>query len=132
MIQMDITDIPFFVDAFDAIVCNHVLEHVIDDRNALAELLRVLKPAGWTILQVPMSLSLDKTHEDFPVTTTQGREETFGQNDHVRIYGKDYVSRLEQAGFKVDIFDWRVEAESFGGSGNLYGLNEDECVYSVQ
>jgi SAM-dependent methyltransferase len=132
MIRMDITDIPFPDDSFDAIICNHVLEHVIDDHKAMAELYRVMKPDGWAVLQVPMSLSLDNTYEDFSVTTTEGREEAFGQSDHVRIYGKDYVSRLEQVDFKVNVFDWRAEAESFGGPGNLYGLNEDECVYSVQ
>ncbi len=131
MVRMDITDIQFPENSFDAIICNHVLEHVIDDYKAMTELHRVLKPGGWAILQVPISLSLDKTYEDFSITTARGREEAFGQDDHVRIYAKDYASRLEQAGFKVNVFNWDAVAGSFGGSSNKYGLNEDEQIYSV-
>jgi SAM-dependent methyltransferase len=94
LIEMDITDIRFPDDSFDAIICNHVLEHVVDDRKAMMELHRVLKPEGWAILQVPISLSLDKTYEDFSITTATGREEAFGQHDHVRIYAADYAARL--------------------------------------
>jgi predicted SAM-dependent methyltransferase len=129
MIKMDVTDIQFHDDSFDAIICNHVLEHIIDDRKALAELYRVLKPLGWAILQVPISLSLGATYEDTSITTEKGREEAFGQSDHVRIYAKDYKTRLAQAGFKVDIFDWTTERANFGGSRNLYGLDERERVY---
>jgi ubiquinone/menaquinone biosynthesis C-methylase UbiE len=128
-IKMDITDIQFSDNSFDAIICNHVLEHIIDDRKAIAELHRVLKPEGWAILQVPMSLSLDRTFEDFSITTAKGREEAFGQHDHVRIYAVDYEARLSSAGFKVNVFKWIEEAESFGGHKNMFGLNEDECVY---
>lgn len=108
MIRMDIKDISFPDNAFDAIICNHVLKHIIDDRKAMGQLRRVLKPGGWTILQVPMSLSLDEIYEDFSITTGKGREEAFLQDDYVRIYAKDYVTRLEQAGFKVNVFDWLV------------------------
>jgi predicted SAM-dependent methyltransferase len=129
MIKMDVTNIQFHDDSFDAIICNHVLEHIIDDRKAMAELYRVLKPLGWAIVQVPISLSLEATYEDPSITTEKGREEAFGQNDHVRIYAKDYATRLAQAGFKVDIFDWVAERANFGGSRNLFGLDERERVY---
>jgi SAM-dependent methyltransferase len=128
-IEMDITDIQFSDNSFDAIICNHVLEHIVDDRKAMAELHRVLKPEGWAILQVPMSLTLDNTYENFSITTAKGREEAFGQHDHVRIYAMDYEARLASAGFKVNVFRWIAEAENFGGRKNIFGLNEDECVY---
>jgi SAM-dependent methyltransferase len=131
MVKMDITDIRFPDDSFDAIICNHVLEHVIDDRKAMAELYRALKPGGWGVLQVPLSLSLKNTYEDALITTITGREEAFGQGDHVRIYAKDYQDRLAQAGFRVSVFEWVNEAESFGGGRNVFGLNEEECVYFV-
>ena len=124
--QMDLAHIPFPDGTFDAIICNHVLEHIVDDLKAMAELHRVLKPGGWSILQVPISLSLRTTYEDFSIATPKEREEAFGQNDHVRIYGQDYVSRLERAGFKVNVFDWWTEAAGFGGPSNLYGLNQRE------
>jgi len=129
MVKMDITDIQFPENSFDIILCNHILEHVIDDRKAMAELYRVLKPGGWAILQVPMSLSLSNTYEDSSITSPADRETAFGQNDHVRIYAGDYLTRLADAGFNVDVFKWTDDMKNFGGTGNRYGLNEDECVY---
>jgi SAM-dependent methyltransferase len=131
MVKVDLTDIQFPDGSFDAIICCHVLEHIIDDRKAMAELYRVLKPGAWAILQVPMSLALDKTFEDFSITTTEGREKAFGQSDHVRIYAKDYTTRLEQAGFTLTLFRWHSEPSQFGGRKNKYSLYEDECVYFV-
>jgi len=131
MAKVDITDIRYPDNSFDSIICNHVLEHVIDDRKAMSELYRVLKPGGWAILQVPMSLALESTYEDFTINTPEGREIAFGQNDHVRIYAKDYVDRLSQAGFKVELHNWYAENDNFGGRANRFGLNEEECVYRV-
>lgn len=129
MIKMDITNIQLPDNSFDTIICNHVLEHIVDDRRAMSELYRTLKPGGWAILQVPISLSLENTYEDWSVTTTSGREQVFGQADHVRIYAKDYKDRLEQIGFKVNVFEWSSEVEDFGGQNNIFGLNSDESVY---
>jgi ubiquinone/menaquinone biosynthesis C-methylase UbiE len=58
---MDVTAIPFPANYFNAIICNHVLEHVVDDRTAIAEVYRILMPGGWAILQVPISMRLDRT-----------------------------------------------------------------------
>lgn len=129
MVKMDITSIQYSDNTFDVIMCNHVLEHIIDDRKAMSELYRTLKAGGWTILQVPLSLSLEKTYEDFSITSTRGREEAFGQGDHVRVYAKDYKNRLEHAGFKVDVFKWITESENFGGRKNRFGLNEEESLF---
>ena len=82
LVQMDITDIQFPDDSFDAIVCNHVLEHIIDDGKAMSELFRTLRPGGWAILQVPVSQVLTNTYEDISITTMEGREKAFGQYDH--------------------------------------------------
>lgn len=131
MVKMDITDIRFPDETFDAIICNHVLEHIIDDHKAMSELYRTLKRGGWAILQVPISLTLNNTFEDCTILTETCREEAFGQNDHVRIYAKDYKDRLKQVGFKVSVFNWISEIENFGGRENLFGLNEEEGVYFV-
>ena len=131
MVAMDITDIRFPDDSFDAIICNHVLEHVIDDRKAMSELYRILNPGGWAILQVPISLTLKNTYEDFSITTITGREQAFGQDDHVRIYAEDYKARLAKAGFKVNVFKWVNEPKNFGGRRNVFGLIEEEDVYLV-
>jgi SAM-dependent methyltransferase len=132
MVKMDITDIGFPEASFDVIICNHVLEHVLDDAEAMSELYRTLKPGGWAILQVPLSLSLTHTYEDPSITTTSGREEAFGQADHVRLYAADYQDRLVRAGFTVSIFSWITEAEHFGGRRNLFGLDENERMYVVR
>lgn len=103
MIKMDITDIPFEENTFDVIICSHVLEHVPDDRKAMRELLRVLKPDGWAILQVPIDMNRAETFEDPTVTDPTERQRLFGQDDHVRWYGRDYPDRLRESGFIVSI-----------------------------
>jgi len=75
---------------FDFIICNHVLEHSVDDQKAMRELFRVLRPKGFAILQVPISKKAKETFENFTITSLEEREKYFGQKDHVRIYGKDY------------------------------------------
>ena len=131
MVKMDIMDIQYPDNSFDVIICNHVLEHVADDQKAMRELCRTLKPGGWAILQVPISLVLTKTYEDSSITTPVGREQAFGQGDHVRIHARDYKDRLEWAGFKVNVYQWTTEIEKFGTKRNVFGLNEKEGVYHV-
>jgi SAM-dependent methyltransferase len=99
--HFDLHDIPFEADDFDMILCNHVLEHVTDDRKVMSEILRVLRPGGFAILQVPLDSGLDKTYEDPSITDPREREKQFGQKDHVRLYGRDYPDRLREAGFTV-------------------------------
>ncbi len=108
MTQEDITNTSFESNSFDIIFCAHVLEHIPDDIKAMRELFRVLKPGGFAILQVPIKdiyngRVINKTYEDFSITDPKKREHVFGQHDHVRIYGRDFKDRLENAGFKVNI-----------------------------
>ncbi|WP_206732452.1 class I SAM-dependent methyltransferase [Janthinobacterium sp. 17J80-10] len=98
-VRADVTELCFPNACFDAIVCNHVLEHVPDDAKALAELYRSLKPGGWGSIQVPVLGEI--TQEDASVTDPAERLLKFGQSDHVRQYGADFKQRLEQAGFIV-------------------------------
>lgn len=86
MVKMDITDIQYPENYFDIIFCSHVLEHVLDDKKAMREFLRVLKPTGWAVLQVPIMAM--KTIEDPSITDPDERLRVFGQHDHVRRYGK--------------------------------------------
>lgn len=101
-VKADIQDLPFEDNSFDVIFCNHVLEHVADDKKALSELYRVMKPGGWGIFQVPIRYQLDKTFEDSTITDKKERIEKFGQYDHVRVYGMDYYDTLKSAGFEVE------------------------------
>lgn len=99
MVKMDIQDIQYPDNTFDVIYCSHVLEHVDDDRKAMREFQRVLKPSGWAILLVP--ITVDVTVEDPSIKDPAERLRLFGQHDHVRSYGPDYLDRLLEAGFKV-------------------------------
>ncbi len=101
MVNMDITSIQFPDESFDVIYCCHVLEHVMDDRQAMKEFQRVLKRGGWAILLVP--ITAERTLEDPSVVSPEDRLRVFGQADHVRIYGPDYADRLREAGFEVEV-----------------------------
>ena len=98
-VKMDIHEIPFEENRFDVVLCNHVLEHVQNDIQAMSEINRVLKPGGFAILQVPFFNPVPVvTFEDNTITDTREREKLFGQDDHVRKYGKDYTTRIQRAG----------------------------------
>ncbi len=99
---LDVLDLPFAPASFDVVLCNHVLEHVPDDRRAMAELRRVMRPGGWGMLLVP-DVSEPTTQEDPSVTDPAERERLYGQSDHVRRYGRDYVDRLRAAGFATEV-----------------------------
>ena len=100
-VQGDVTDMPFPDESFDGVVCTHVLEHVGDDRKAMAELHRVLRPGGWVVVSVPLRPDRP-THEDPAVTEPEERLRLFGERGHVRAYGADFADRLRAAGFRVD------------------------------
>lgn len=120
--NMNVMDIPYEDDHFDLAICNHVLEHIPEDTKAMKELHRVLKPGGHALLQVPISKNNQQTDEDFTITDRNKREELFGQFDHVRIYGQDYVTRLESVGFKVKRINISEKYKKFG-------LNPDEDIF---
>jgi hypothetical protein len=101
----DVTAMRFPDNWFHIIICNHVLEHVPDDRRAMRELNRVLAPGGIALLQVPISSRLLATVEDPAVIDPAERERRFGQSDHVRIYASDYLMRLTESGFAVEVFE---------------------------
>lgn len=100
-VKADICNLPFKDNEFDVILCNHVLEHIPNDSQAMKELYRVLKPSGMGIFQIPQDLSREKTFEDNSITDKKERAKIFGQYDHVRIYGKDYFDKLRSVGFTV-------------------------------
>lgn len=105
-LRLDITAIDQPDASWDLVICYHVLEHILDDEVALAELHRVLVPGGKAILQVPLERGRERTHEDPSVTSPEQRLEQFGQEDHVRIYGtEDFPRALAAAGFEVEAVD---------------------------
>jgi SAM-dependent methyltransferase len=105
-VQADICNLPFKDNEFDVILCNHVLEHILDDTKAMQELYRILKPNGWGVFQIPQDLNREKTFEDHTIIDRHERAKIFGQYDHVRVYGRDYFDKLRTIGFKVDEVDY--------------------------
>lgn len=105
-ITADLTDLPFVDNTFDMLICNHVLEHIPEDRKAMSEIYRVLKPGGMAILQVPYEAAREKTFTDDSITDPKERAKIFGQYDHVRIYGMDYFDILASIGFQVKKEDY--------------------------
>ncbi len=120
--NINILNIPYHNDCFDLIICNHVLEHIPDDLKAMKELRRVLKVGGIAILQVPISNNSEETFEDLSVEDPKIREFLFGQSDHVRIYGQDYIKRLQKCEFKVDRINISEEFK-------IYGLIKNEDIF---
>lgn len=131
-LHFDVQHIPLEDDFTDVVICNHILEHVEDDRQALRELHRILKPGGWGIVLSPIDSSREETFEDDTITDPAERTHVFGQYDHRRIYGRDYADRLRSAGFEVADIDFAAsltEAER-----RLYALPDDHIyvVYKVR
>jgi SAM-dependent methyltransferase len=123
-VKMDIHQIPFPDNHFDAVLCNHVLEHVADDIKAMSEIHRVLKPGGWAIMQVPFFSPIpETTYEDASITNPRDREKAFGQDDHVRMFGKDYAQRIARAGLKPE------ENEFAKTQPDRYGISKNEIIY---
>jgi SAM-dependent methyltransferase len=58
-----VCDLPFGDSSFDKVVCSEVLEHVEDDRRAVAELARVLRPEGILVITVPSEESIADAYE---------------------------------------------------------------------
>lgn len=127
-VKMDIHQIPFADHTFDVVLCNHVLEHVDDDLKAMREIHRVLKPGGFSILQVPFFRPVpQETYQDFSITDPKERERVFGQRDHVRKYGMDYTRRIASSGLqpKEEMF-----ARELGErSAKHYGIVSGEIIY---
>jgi SAM-dependent methyltransferase len=124
-VKMDITDIRYPDDSFSVIYCSHVLEHVPDDRAALRELYRVLKPGGWAVLQVPITAA--ETFEDPNVTDPDERARVFGQWDHVRRCGPDYIDRMRAAGFIAETLS-ATEVIPAGRCARL-GIQRDRLIF---
>lgn len=116
---VDLTALAFGDASFDLVIAFHVLEHVPDDARALAEIRRVLRPGGSALLQVP--LRDGPTLEDASVDTPEGRLATFGQEDHVRVYGSDFPARVTAAGLHAEPVEYALapgELERFGIPGD--------------
>jgi SAM-dependent methyltransferase len=123
--KIDITAISEENNTFDLILCYHILEHVDQDEKALKELFRVLKPNGSVLIQSPFKEG--EIYENSKVVKPKDRLRHFGQKDHVRIYSVNgLVSRLELAGFKVEVMTW----SAFGSNPHEFKSKETALLAS--
>jgi ubiquinone/menaquinone biosynthesis C-methylase UbiE len=81
--NIDLSDLPFSNESYDCVFASHVLEHIKDDRQAVSEIRRILKPAGFAILPVPLVAE----------TTVEYAEANPNESGHVRAPGLDYYQR---------------------------------------
>ena len=100
LIDIEATSLPD--DSYDLIICNHVLEHVLDYRKALRELYRIVAPGGRVIISFPVDSKLESVYEDESVQAEEERIRCFGQNDHLRVFGMDSAEMLAGIGFDVE------------------------------
>lgn len=104
-ILADIKDLPVESSSVDLVWCHHVLEHINDDRAAIRELHRVLRPgSGELIVSVPMALGTATNEYGYPDAMQSG---------HWRMYGDDFEERLEQAGLIVQTMNFRLAEEEY-------------------
>lgn len=121
--NLDITRIALPDASYDVVMAHHVLEHIDDDRRAMAELFRILKPGGFGVFTVPINVSRHDTYENPAITTPELRVAHFSAPDHRRYYGLDFADRLGAAGFTAET--WRLAPEQ----EPEFGLLRDEWIY---
>ena len=126
-IKMDLHHIPFGENTFDTVFFNHVMEHVKDYHQCLKEIHRVLKPGGWAIIEQPQDWTKATTFEDDTITDPTERERVFWQNDHLRLFGRDYNKVLERAGFIVK--EDKFVQEMPKNKAERYALPLEEIIY---
>jgi predicted SAM-dependent methyltransferase len=120
--QDDITRTGLPDARYDVVMANHVLEHIPDDRAAMRELFRLLKPGGFALLTVPINATRQETYENPSVKSEAARWAHFSAYDHLRYYGLDFADRLTEAGFLVETFRVSPEEEV------RHGLLRDEWI----
>ena len=126
--HFDVQQIPLEDGSFDVVICNHIMEHVEDDRRAMRELHRILRHGGWGVVLSPVERERELTFEDDTITDRDERTRIFGQYDHRRIYGRDYADRLREAGFEVMVLPYK---DSFTPAEQERYALTDEDLYIV-
>lgn len=90
-------------ETFDCVIACDVLEHVPDHISAIKETYRVLKKGGYAVFTVPQKDNLEITYEDLTIKDPEERTKTFGQFDHLKIFGNDFGDMLSDNGFEVAV-----------------------------
>ena len=107
----DIQSLSFADNSYDWIICNHVLEHVPDDKKGMRECFRVIKPGGIAIFTIPGNYKNEKTEQYSDLS----------RNGHYRNYGRSVCKDFAEAGFTVDMIDMGADQDRKWGirSGDM-------------
>jgi SAM-dependent methyltransferase len=128
MVRLDLTALDLPDESFDAVICMHVFAHISNDRKAMREMFRILRPGGVAFVMTPIDEALETTFEDPCVVSPAEKTRVYGDFDYVRTYGRDFIDRLRQAGFDVSIVQ---AAEKFDEAAfRTHGLWDDRIFVS--
>lgn len=123
--NIDLQQVSFPSNRFDVILTSDVMEHVRDDRRAHAEIFRCLRPGGAYLFTVPYAEDRARTRR---LVDTSSAKDVFLEPPHYhgdpisgkilayRIYGRDLIERLAEAGF-----DARFEKSELAAEGIFAG-----------
>lgn len=129
--QMDITQINFPDCYFDYIICSHVLGHVPDEKKALEEMYRVLKPGGQLFLLSLINIDSEQTFEDESATSENEKLHAYGEKDLERLYGNDFEDRIENDAVTVERVDYRNHFDAATRLRFSLGDGRRELIYVV-
>ncbi|MCS7085782.1 MAG: class I SAM-dependent methyltransferase [Bacteroidia bacterium] len=130
VVQVNLLQINFPDESFDAIICNHVLEHIVDDQKAMAEMWRILKPGGWALITLPI---YGETTYEKPGLDANGRIFEYGIHDHMRLNGLDVTQKFEKAGFRVRVETLdSVPGNYFERSENTPHIQSDRYLFLLE
>jgi SAM-dependent methyltransferase len=111
METLDLTAIAKPGDCYDVMLAIHVLQSIEDDRRAMREILRVLKPGGWAILNSRCDSNAEATIPYPGLPPLEVRRAAVHQDFAYRIYGSDFADRLRAEGFEVEVVPFRDSLE---------------------
>jgi SAM-dependent methyltransferase len=113
-LRADLCNLPLANNSIDLQWCHHVLEHIENDRDAIRELYRVLRPVtGELILSVPTQVG---------TRTREYGHSNKRESGHWRIYGDDFIDRVSECGFRIEPISCDLSAEDF----ERYGLIREQ------
>jgi SAM-dependent methyltransferase len=129
---VDITSIQFPSNYFDYIICSHVLGHVPDEKEAIDEMYRVLKPGGRAIVLTLLNPELNNTFEDNSKKKPEERLAAYGEPDLVRLHGADFKERLSRPIGSVNRIDYRKNFSEHDRDKFSLGNGEREIIFDCK
>ena len=121
--RLDITRTGLPDASYDVVIAHHVLEHIDDDRAAMRELFRLVKPGGFGLFSVPIDPTRQHTYEDQAIATPELRFVHFGGRGPQALLRPRLRRPLDRTGLTVETFRLPPEREV------EFGLLRNEWIY---